>query len=609
MRLAAPCARWVLGLAACLCSAAARPLEDAASLVQGGLHVLAGGHGDVGGGVRLSEATVNTPRGPMVWTKNGPVRGVHANGHDVFARIPYAEPPKRFERAQPKQPWAPKTLDATRYGPACIGSHSQVPEQEACLFLNIWIPTGGIRDMPVIVYFHGGMNQHGSGQESLRQGDMIVQSTTHPAIFINFDFRLGIFGWLAPPEGTDIPTNLGLSDQQMALRWVQDNIRNFGGDPNRVTLQGQSEGAGVILVHMVSPHSAGLFQQAAFHSPPADIWSPKANAERTKFILKRLGCNRKGRSVIQCLKAVPAQKLWSMDWVSEELSRNVGSPIWLSNLFGLMRFASDKNQSEIPTYLGWHPVIDGDLLPGEPRQLISEGRWNKVPVLITVSKNESLGIFPDGATDAVMMGLRTTLREGDIDRVKKEYRASLLATGIVEKDDIRLMHQMITDKMWTCDVRALARAITQGGGEARIGMFWHSPAYDPVGSSTNAACQRGATCHAAEMLYVLPQGRGQGVRGWGQAMRRELDFVRRYSEDFLAFVSNGAGPWVRFGADEAVTFYDSHGTRQEKRYRRQQCDVLDSSMGVAMKDWQPKVVPEDPPPALMLSSKRVRKAK
>merc|ERR550525_1458099 len=111
------------------------------------------------------------------------------------------------------------------------------------------------------------MNQHGSGDEVIRHGDMIVQSKKYPSIFINFDYRLGIFGWIHGEQGSGITNNIGMLDQQEALRWVQRNIAAFGGDPSRVTLQGQSEGSSTILAHMVSPGSASLFHRAVMHSP------------------------------------------------------------------------------------------------------------------------------------------------------------------------------------------------------------------------------------------------------------------------------------------------------------------------------------------------------
>mmetsp|Transcript_2520 Transcript_2520/g.7559 ORF Transcript_2520/g.7559 Transcript_2520/m.7559 type:complete len:607 (+) Transcript_2520:74-1894(+) len=552
-------------------------LGDASSSVQAGVRVREDTHLEVSSGV------YHTSDGPTVLTGSGAIRGVQENGCYIFKKIPYVEAPERFAKSIPKKPWVPKVLDGTKYGPGCIGSHTDVPEREDCLNLNIWVPRGNYTNMPVMVYFHGGMLQHGSGQEALRQGDGITQSSKYPTIFVNFDFRLGIFGWFEGYKELNISRNLGLHDQQNALRWIKQNIAAFGGDPTRVTLQGQSEGAGIILAHLVSPGSAGLFHRAIFHSPPADMWSRKANKERTWFMIKRANCYRKRPEImLRCLTRKSAQELWAADWVSEELSRHVLSPRWTSNLLGLLGFAAaEKTTSDLPFYLGWHAVVDGESLPGEPRELIAQGKWAKVPVLMTVSKNESYGIFPGAASSSaaagIELGLNALTKSGDLPRIKTLYNQSLLRSGI-HVSDMQLLHEMVTDKMWTCDVRALASDIVRGGGEAHVGMFWHSPKWDPVGRMTNPECQHGATCHAAEMLYALPQGHGTGVAEQRGMDPEEVKFASKYRDEVLAFVHGDKIPWVKYDTvTEPMTFYDKSGARLVRGYRKQQCDVLDSS--------------------------------
>merc|ERR1740129_178607 len=121
----------------------------------------------------------------------------------------------------------------------------------------------------------------------------------------------------------------------------------------------------------------------------------------------------------------------------------------------------------------------------------------------------------------------------------------------------------------------MAEDIALGGGTAYLEMFWHSPKFDPVGRMTNPLCQRGATCHAAEMLYALPQGRGVGIKGQA-GLEGEMDFADRYSEEIRSFAHGDRVPWVPYdSALQTVTFYDEHGPRAVPGYRREQCDVLD----------------------------------
>mmetsp|Transcript_53396 Transcript_53396/g.165247 ORF Transcript_53396/g.165247 Transcript_53396/m.165247 type:complete len:602 (+) Transcript_53396:97-1902(+) len=567
-------------LAVCHAAAAIAATGDAVALVQ----VSAMQFSASAGVSRVSNAVVETQDGPMAYTESGAILGAHEAGYDIFRGIPYVEPPARFEKAMPKRAWNPQVMDATRFGPGCIGSKTGVLESEDCLHLNIWLPKGGLKKMPVIVYFHGGMNQHGSGQEPIRHGDGVVQSAKFPTIFVNFDFRMGIFGWIYGAKGENITNNLGLYDQQEALRWVHRNIEAFGGDRSRVTLQGQSEGAGNIMMHLVSPGSAGLFYRVIFHSPPADIWSRQVNKERTEFMVNRLGCKKKkAEDVLNCLKKLPAQRVWGADWIAEELSRNIGSASWLQNAMGMAFFAFTRPGQEMPGFLGWHAVVDGANVPGEPRELIAMGRWHKVPVLLTVSKNETWGVFPggEGAKSSMRQALGQLLRRGDLPSVERAYRLSLQKHHALPQSQLELLHQMLTDKLWTCEVRSLAKDIVHGGGEAFVGMFWHSPRYDPIGTATNQVCAYGATCHAAEMLYALPQGRNIGIHGPG--MEQEARFAVDYRDNVLAFVHGSDHPWKHYDAGtQPMTFFDTDGHWVMEGYRKPQCDVLDASRSVSV---------------------------
>lgn len=564
-------------------AAAADVVVDASGLVQSAVQR----HDEL----RVGSSVVDTEDGPMAYTQLGPIMGAHADGFDVFRGVPYAESPKRFQPSEPKQAWGRDPLQAVSFADGCMGSATGVPESEDCLYLNIWVPPGGKKNIPVMVYFHGGINQHGSGREDLRHGDGIVQSKSWPVIWINMDYRLGIFGWLSPLPGTDTVNNLGLIDQQQALQWIQTNIAAFGGDPKRVTLEGQSEGASNILAHMVAPGSASLFQKVVLHSPPADMWSRDANERRTQFSIQRTGCQRLSpERTLQCLKQYSARILLKSDWVAEELSRNVASPTWTYNLMGLGMYMVGKDMLEVAGDLGWHPVVDGNILPGEPRELIAKGRWNKAQVLITVSQNESLGVFPASIAVALDLAFDRLLKKGDLPKIQAAYNATLAAKGQIIKHQYRLKHMMMTDKMWTCDVRSLARAIVLGGGSAYVNWWKHSPKYDPVGHMTNRVCVKGATCHAAEMMYTNPQGRGFGIDA--HRFPEEAVHAKNYRDHILAFVSgvNYKHPFVPYNLGGfPVSFYDTHNVTRVNGWRKEQCDVLDSSMGEMLPEFMRKV--------------------
>jgi len=525
--------------------------------------------------VNIGSSLVDTPSGPTAITSLGEIRGVREENFTIFRGIPYSERIPRWHAPTPKAPWQPETLDATEFGPACIGSHVGLDEAEDCLYLNIWLPNTRFVNMPVIIYFHGGINQHGSGHETDRHGEHITQSERHPAVFVNFDFRLGIFGWFSMP-GSGVPENLGLQDQQAAMRWVHDHIAAFGGDPGRVTLMGQSEGSGIILSHLVAPGSAGLFHRVALHSPPADIWPRSTNRDRTKFMIERLGCNRpKISSALRCMQRKSAGKIWQADWVSSTLANIGPSPSFMNNAVNIILYYAAHGIPDSIAELGWHAVIDNETVAGEPRVRIREGRWNKAEMLITTIKNESQGIFPSGlqVVGRAVLNHRL-LKEGDFDRAVDLYNQSLEATGVHAEDEQDILRQIITDKMWTCDIRSLARDFARGGGKVHVGMFWHEPSYDPTSVHVNKNCEHGAGCHSSDMLYALPQSGHYALRG------RDAEFGKMYVESFLSFVSGDKHPWAPYTLqDQPFTFYDLNGTRRVPQYRREQCDVLDGSMG------------------------------
>jgi para-nitrobenzyl esterase len=206
-----------------------------------------------------------------------------AHGHSVaFKGVPYAAPPVGDLRWAPPQPPAPWTgvRDATRFGPVCPQSvNGGIPktavQSEDCLTLNIWRPRDGTAKAPVLVWLHGGGDVTGAASESRFDGASFARDGV---VFVSVDYRLGALGWFAHPALTraskrNAPlANYGLMDQIAALRWVQDNIAHFGGDPRRVTLAGQSSGGESVLALMSTPAARGLFQQAIVQSAPA--WAP-----------------------------------------------------------------------------------------------------------------------------------------------------------------------------------------------------------------------------------------------------------------------------------------------------------------------------------------------
>jgi para-nitrobenzyl esterase len=306
-----------------------------------------------------------TPSDPaVVQTASGSVRGIVAPDHRLFAGIPYAAPPVgplRWQPPAPAPPW-PGVRNATRPGPRCMQDSTDLElgrqTDEDCLSLNVWTPPPAADERrPVMVWIHGGSFVNGSGgiynaSWLATRGDIVV---------VTINYRLGALGFLAHPAfgpKGDVG-NYGLADQQAALRWVRDNIAKFGGDPDKVTIAGESAGAMSVCDHLVAPGSAGLFRAAILQSGPCQAQLALPEAQRASIdYARQAGCGDPV-SAAACLRALPADKL--------------REPVWY---YGI----GDDRLSG--------PVTGTATLPVDPMTAIARGEAAKVPVAIGTNRDE-----------------------------------------------------------------------------------------------------------------------------------------------------------------------------------------------------------------------------
>lgn len=278
---------------------------------------------------------------PIVTTSSGSVMGrrvQHAeNEVDVFYGIPYAKPPVgdlRFREPLPVEPWsgihnstakAPTCVqlrqkeDNSSFGPLLKMMNSQ-PISEDCLTLNVWRPAscqgGNCHDLPVFVFIYGGGFSVGDSSLFIYDGVHFVASTG--VIYVTMNYRMNIFGFL--DAGTkEAPGNVGMLDQTTALRWVSQNIRYFGGDPDQVTIGGQSAGAISAGYHIISPLSKGLFRRAILESgsPLSTVGVHHASGPGQMIaVAGAAGCYDLSRpaeqqidDMVRCMKKKDAEKL------------------------------------------------------------------------------------------------------------------------------------------------------------------------------------------------------------------------------------------------------------------------------------------------------------
>ncbi|XP_067171136.1 acetylcholinesterase [Apteryx mantelli] len=332
-------------------------------------------------------------------TEAGPVRGVRVpvgSGHvTAFLGIPYAEPPLgrlRFQRPRAPRPWS-GVLDASAYRHACYqyvdtmypgfgGSEMWNPNREMsedCLYLNVWVPSPRPRNASVLVWIYGGGFYSGAASLDVYDGRYLAHA--EKVVLVSMNYRVGAFGFLALPGHPEAPGNVGLLDQRLALRWVQSNIRFFGGDAGAVTLFGESAGAASVGMHLLSPASRPLFRRAVLQSgSPNGPWATVGAAEgrrRAALLAKLVGCGGGGggggndTELLGCLRAKEPQELIDKEW--SVLPHQ-----------GIFRFA-------------FVPVVDGDFLADTPEALLSAGGRPEAQVLLGAVQDEGTYFLVYGA--------------------------------------------------------------------------------------------------------------------------------------------------------------------------------------------------------------------
>ncbi|XP_073680825.1 bile salt-activated lipase-like [Garra rufa] len=304
--------------------------------------------------------TANAASLGTVTTEGGLVQGrSHSVGllryMDVFKGIPFAAPPGRLQKPVPHPGWD-GVLAATSYGNKCMQLNTfatDVEGSENCLFLNIWVPHGSTvsTNLPVMVYIYGGGFLLGSSQSTgylnsyLYDGQQIADRGN--VIVVTFNYRVGSLGFLSTGDA-DIPGNYGLWDQHAAIAWVHRNIRNFGGNPDNITVFGESAGGVSVGLQILSPQNKGLIRRAISQSgvalcPWAINRNPRQYAEE---IARKVGCPTDS-GMAACLKMTDAKAL---------------------TLAGDVDMITSASEPMIQN-LSLFPVIDGDFLPGEPDTL------------------------------------------------------------------------------------------------------------------------------------------------------------------------------------------------------------------------------------------------
>jgi para-nitrobenzyl esterase len=477
---------------------------------------------------------------PRVQTVSGAVEGEARTGHVAFLGIPYAAPPtgpRRFLAPAPPSPWT-GVREAREFGPSAIqgesfapGSRAEGPTSEDCLFLNVYTPAIDAGRRPVLVFIHGGAFIVGSSSAPIYDGGPLAVSGDQ--VVVTFNYRLGVFGYLCLGELGErwgATPNAGALDQIAALAWVKAHIDRFGGDPNNVTVFGESAGATSALHLMATPSAGGLFHRVIAESPSNALTLPEraTGVRLAEEILSHLGL---ALADSEKLRDLPAEAI---------------------------REAQVKARSRPSGLFALCPVIDARTVPRQPRDVFAEGGGARVPLVIGTNRDEwnlfelptptDADPFPAVVSELQARGLPAPPEA--IQGLLDDYRKSRREHGLPHHD------------------RALLRALL-GDLRFRIPSIRFTEAHAGRGLPTYAylftyesPALRGAlgACHALELPFVFGTldaplqdrfaGKGKRVQALSMSMMRS----------WTTFARSGGpgghipeGVWPPFEATERLT--------------------------------------------------------
>jgi len=490
--------------------------------------------------------------GPVVTISNGQLRGViRSSGGAEFLGIPFAQPPVgnlRWREPQAVKSWS-GIRDASSFGAPCAQTvlgdwnrHDAETSKEDCLFLNVITPEWPAKKpLPVMVWIHGGANAGGTASSELYKDGTLVQ---HGVLLVTLNYRLAVFGFMAHPQLTRESAhhsagNYGLLDQIAALRWVHENVSKFGGDPNNVTLFGQSAGAQDTSLLMTSPLAKGLFHKAIAQSGSSVMpqLSPLVEAEKA------------GESVASLLRAPAGDE-------SIKFLRQL-------SVQDILKAVSGQNPAAPPQQ---GPIIDGWVLARPPIAVFVEKQQAGIPMLIGVTARE---FSMQGGSEAA----RKMIQSFTTDLAPQFLSVYGLANGASGMSDPVYgppENQWFADVIFRCPVTTQAAWQTAAGYPTFVYQLEHAiPGQEKDGA-----------VHSADLPYVFgffPKS-GNISGNFGDVDYKLADVIETYWTNFAKTGDPSGGQlpaWPRFGLTQSfIRFTQDGNVVASTGLRQQQCDLF-----------------------------------
>lgn len=494
----------------------------------------------------------------VVSIESGPIRGFIQDGVSTYLGIPYAAPPVGVLRWKPPQDVTPWTSirESTEFSYACPQVDTGVnygETNEDCLYLNVWALENGTSaplngtsgSLPVMVWIHGGAFSAGSGSFSQYDGKELASLGV---VVVTINYRLGPLGFLAHAALSAEPTNgvsgnYGLLDQIAALQWVRNNISAFGGNPNNVTIFGESAGAMSVTYLMLSPLAEGLFHRVIAQSGtpvissyffPISSGSMDDALEVGGEFADALGCAQESDLLI-CIRSKSA------DEIIETTGLDPGA-------YYIDRFP-------------FFPVVDGWVIPGDPKTLFSSGNIHDVPLIIGTNANEGAAFIASVSTVDDYESWVQLVFGDDVDEILENFPAN-------ESDLLQVFDQLYTIALFTHPARFVAGSMANKASKVYLYQLTRIP-------PTEAAQLFGAY-HGLDIPYVfgnLAESEGYNVTDFALSanlMNYWVNFAKTGDPN-----ASGLTGWPEYDSEDQYLEFGDTVTVQSGLHK-EECDLLDT---------------------------------